>query len=147
MPEILTPREKHILILMANGNSNAEIADRFSITVRGLDGQLRLIYRKLGVSNGKAAIAQAFRIGLLKPENIQPTPIQLNGYPTVLQARELQIAGLLPTMGREQIANSLGISPDAVRKALFAMRKKLRVETDHQIIETLQQLSLLSLPG
>jgi DNA-binding NarL/FixJ family response regulator len=45
----LTPREREILALMAEGRSNAAIAERLSLEVRTVEGHVRTIFSKLGL--------------------------------------------------------------------------------------------------
>lgn len=47
---VLTPRERQISRLAADGRSSREIADQLSLSVRTVDNQLQRAYRKLGVS-------------------------------------------------------------------------------------------------
>jgi DNA-binding NarL/FixJ family response regulator len=45
----LTPRERDVLALMAEGRSNAAIADRLSLTEKTVEGNVRIILSKLGL--------------------------------------------------------------------------------------------------
>lgn len=45
----LTPRERSVLELMAEGRSNAAIAERLSLTEKTIEGNVRLILSKLGL--------------------------------------------------------------------------------------------------
>ncbi|MGA7671215.1 MAG: AAA family ATPase [Nitrolancea sp.] len=56
LPAGLTPREGEVLKLLATGLSNAEIADRLSLSIRTIHAHLTTIYSKLGVSSRGAAI-------------------------------------------------------------------------------------------
>jgi DNA-binding NarL/FixJ family response regulator len=44
----LTPREREILALMAEGRSNAAIAERLTLELRTVEGHVRAIFAKLG---------------------------------------------------------------------------------------------------
>jgi DNA-binding NarL/FixJ family response regulator len=57
----LTPREKEILIMMAAGATNAEIADRLFISTRTVRSHLYNIYRKIEVPNRLQAALWAIR--------------------------------------------------------------------------------------
>ena len=46
----LTPREREIALLAAQGLSSRGIADRLVLSVRTVDNHLQSAYRKLGVS-------------------------------------------------------------------------------------------------
>jgi DNA-binding NarL/FixJ family response regulator len=45
----LTPREREILALMAEGRSNSAIAERLSLDLRTVEGHVRTIFSKLGL--------------------------------------------------------------------------------------------------
>jgi DNA-binding NarL/FixJ family response regulator len=45
----LTPRERSVLELMAEGRSNAAIADRLDLTEKTIEGHVRIILSKLGL--------------------------------------------------------------------------------------------------
>ena len=51
----LTPREREILRLIAQGKSNAEVARTLAISETTVKGHLWRLYRKIGVSNRTAA--------------------------------------------------------------------------------------------
>ena len=55
-PAGLTPREADVLRLLATGLSNAEIAERLSLSSRTIDTHLTSIYGKLRVTSRGAAI-------------------------------------------------------------------------------------------
>src|SRR5439155_23860735 len=58
-PEGLTPREVEVLRLLVAGLSYAQIAEHLVISPRTVDGHLRSIYSKLGVSSRMAAARYA----------------------------------------------------------------------------------------
>ena len=58
-PDSLTPREVEVLRLLAAGLSYAQIAEHLVISPRTVDGHLRSIYSKLGVSSRMAAARYA----------------------------------------------------------------------------------------
>jgi len=47
--EELTPRERSVLELMAEGRSNAAIAERLGLTEKTVEGNVRVILSKLGL--------------------------------------------------------------------------------------------------
>ncbi len=53
----LSSSERRVLALVASGASNAEVAERLSISVSTVRKHLEHCYRKLGVSNRTAAVA------------------------------------------------------------------------------------------
>lgn len=63
---ILTPREREVLVLTADGLTAPEIAKRLQLGVATVRSHLQNLYEKLGVSDRAAAVAQAMRTGLLE---------------------------------------------------------------------------------
>jgi len=61
----LTSREREVLVLVAEGRSNAEIAERLSISVATVKRHLSHLLVKLRVSNRTQAAVEAVRHGLL----------------------------------------------------------------------------------
>lgn len=57
----LTPREREVLELLAEGLTYAEIGERLSISSRTVDAHLRSIYSKLEVRSRHAAVREAAR--------------------------------------------------------------------------------------
>lgn len=64
---LLTPREREVLQLLAEGNSNAAIAERLFISQRTVTTHLSRLYAKLDVATRTEAIALAIRLGLVDP--------------------------------------------------------------------------------
>lgn len=63
---ILTPREREILALIAEGYSAPEIGERIHLSPATVKTHLQHLYEKLGVSERAAAVAEAMRRGLLE---------------------------------------------------------------------------------
>lgn len=63
--EPLTTREQDVLVLLATGLSNAEVAARLIVTVGTVKTHIKSIYGKLGVHSRTQAIARAHEVGLL----------------------------------------------------------------------------------
>ena len=68
--EILTDRESEVLLLMAEGHSNKEIAERLFISIHTVKTHTTNIFSKLGVRRRTQAISRARATGLIKAQNI-----------------------------------------------------------------------------
>lgn len=66
LTEALTAREVEILASLAEGCSNAEIADRHCVSVNTVKTHLRQIYGKLQVGRRVQAVARARELGLVR---------------------------------------------------------------------------------
>jgi HD-GYP domain-containing protein (c-di-GMP phosphodiesterase class II) len=69
-PAGLTPRETEVLVLVARGLSNKEIAARLVISPKTASNHIEHIYTKLNVSNRASAGLYAMRHGLIPEENL-----------------------------------------------------------------------------
>lgn len=65
----LTPREKEVLILIAEGYSNAEIADELVISVKTVDRHRENIMHKLNLHSRIDLVKYAIRTGLIDLED------------------------------------------------------------------------------
>jgi DNA-binding NarL/FixJ family response regulator len=72
----LTPREREILRLVAEGHSNATLAKMLWVTQQTVKFHLSNVYRKLGVSNRTEAARWAQLNGLLPPGKGPAQPAQ-----------------------------------------------------------------------
>jgi two-component system, NarL family, nitrate/nitrite response regulator NarL len=63
---VLTPREKAVLLLAAEGLATREIATRLGVASATVKTHLQSIYQKLGVPDRTSAVAAAMRRGLLE---------------------------------------------------------------------------------
>jgi DNA-binding NarL/FixJ family response regulator len=64
-PAGLTTRQVDVLALLAEGMTNAEIADRLVLSVRTVDHHVSAILGKLGVPTRRAAAASARSLDLV----------------------------------------------------------------------------------
>ena len=61
----LTARQREVLLLAANGNSNAEIAAWRGVTAQSVAEILSAAYRRLGAADRAQAVAIALAVGEL----------------------------------------------------------------------------------
>ncbi|MFE2047944.1 helix-turn-helix transcriptional regulator [Streptomyces sp. NPDC059459] len=59
----LTARQREVLVLAANGNSNAEIAAWRGVTPHSVAEILTAVYRRLGAADRAQAVAIALAVG------------------------------------------------------------------------------------
>lgn len=64
-PDTLTPREREVLALLAEGLSNKAIADRLSISEHTAKFHVNAVLAKLGVQRRTEAVVRAARMGLV----------------------------------------------------------------------------------
>lgn len=62
----LSPREREVLALIADGLSAPDIAGQLYLSPATVKGHLHSLYEKLGVSDRAAAVAEAMRRGLIE---------------------------------------------------------------------------------
>lgn len=64
-PAVLTPREREVLLLLAQGKSNAQIAESLVVSVAAAKYHVGSILSKLGAANRTEAVARAQELGLI----------------------------------------------------------------------------------
>jgi DNA-binding NarL/FixJ family response regulator len=70
----LSPREVEVLVLVARGLSNTEIADEFVLSVATVKTHVKRVLSKLGVRDRAQAVVLAYEAGLVAPgERAYPT--------------------------------------------------------------------------
>lgn len=65
-PPEMTPRELHVLKLVASGLSNKQVARRLGIGETTVRNHLSRAFKKLGAANRTEAVLNAMRMGLVK---------------------------------------------------------------------------------
>ena len=71
-PAGLTPREVDVLVLLARGQTNKEIAGELGISPKTVSAHLERVYAKAGVSTRAGATLYAMRHGLLALDHSAP---------------------------------------------------------------------------
>jgi two-component system, NarL family, response regulator NreC len=66
--ETLTPRQREVLQLAAEGKTNAEIAARLNISQRTVENHRATLMKRLGLQNQTEMIRHALRHGLIPPD-------------------------------------------------------------------------------
>ncbi len=66
LKNLLSERELEVLTLISEGLVKKEIADQLKIGYTTVDTHVGHIYEKLGVRNAPAAVAKAFKLGLIE---------------------------------------------------------------------------------
>ena len=69
LPDRISPREREVLHLLAQGRSNQEIADALVVTVETVKRHVSSLLSKLGVDNRTQAAMRARSLGLLSDES------------------------------------------------------------------------------
>ncbi len=85
--DLLTPREAEVLLRLAEGCSNREIAKRHFVSENTVKTQVRQVCEKIGAKSRLHAVARARELGWLaaeqttKPEQARNRPAGLDNHP------------------------------------------------------------------
>jgi DNA-binding NarL/FixJ family response regulator len=71
-PKDLSARERDVLLLLAQGNSNQQIADRIGVSVKTVETYRARLREKLGLSRRAELYRFAAESGLLDPDAVEP---------------------------------------------------------------------------
>lgn len=67
----LTPREEHVLVALAEGLTNDEIADELHVSAATVHTHMGSVLAKLGARNRTHAVALAYHLGFLVPMRVK----------------------------------------------------------------------------
>jgi len=67
--EVLTPRQREVLQLIAEGLSNKEIASRLDLSVKTVETHRTELMERLGIHGVAGLVRYAIRVGLVHPES------------------------------------------------------------------------------
>ena len=67
--DTLTPRQREVLQMVAEGRTNGEIAECLHISPRTVENHRATLMKKLGIQNQTELIRHAMRHGLIPPED------------------------------------------------------------------------------
>lgn len=71
---IMTPRRIEVLVLAANGHSNAEIADLLFVSADTVARHLQKVYMVLGARDRAHAVALGVFRGFIRPDQVRSQP-------------------------------------------------------------------------
>jgi predicted ATPase/DNA-binding CsgD family transcriptional regulator len=114
--EPLTERERQMLMRLAQGRSDQQIADELYLSPNTVRWYNRQLYAKLGVGSRTQAVARAKALGLLRNDSTAPTPTDRPAPPhdlpaaaTPLIGREREIADLTRLLESSRLLTLTGV--------------------------------------
>jgi DNA-binding NarL/FixJ family response regulator len=67
--QVLTPRQREVLQLVAEGHSNKEIATRLNVALKTVETHRTELMERLGIHGVAGLVRYAIRVGLVHPES------------------------------------------------------------------------------
>ena len=68
---MITPRQKEVLLLLAQGLTNRQIASRLGIGVQAVRNICSQMYKRIGVVNSHGAVARGLIEGIIEMEDLR----------------------------------------------------------------------------
>src|SRR5579859_972198 len=136
--EPLTRRERDILILLAQGLSGPEIAEKLTLAVSSVRWHTKHVYAKLGVNSKKQAVARAHELGLLSAPPVATAP----------EPRSAATLPGVPVPGSSQTTPSSAAQPERRHNLPLQVTRFFGREAEvAQLIELLSENRLVTLSG
>jgi len=67
--EVLTPRQREVLQLVAEGHSNKEIASRLQVALKTVETHRTELMERLGIHGVAGLVRYAIQVGLVHPDS------------------------------------------------------------------------------
>jgi DNA-binding NarL/FixJ family response regulator len=145
--EGISPLETRVLGLLALGLTNAQIGDRLGMTEQSVKRQLRVLFRKVGVTDRTAAALRAQELGLVDAleEGWLQAGLDVSGHAvTLLSADEQRTLALVSRgLSNHDIARTLNLAESTVKNRLGVVFRKLGVRDRTQAALAAVRLGLI----
>lgn len=66
--DLLTPRQREILQMIAEGNTTKEVAERLNVSVKTVETHRAQLMERLDIHDVAGLVRYAIRVGLISPE-------------------------------------------------------------------------------